>query len=83
LIEATTQSAAVAIVEAYRTASGLPRFVTADACTNPTVHSVANVTSTAGLPFWLAEKSLAAHPAFAAAEDNGKTGTVVTIYTCQ
>ena len=79
----TTQSAAVAIVEAYRTASGLPGFVAADACINPAVHSVVQVTPPTMLSLGFGQKSLAAHPAFAAVEDNGLGAIAVTIYTCQ
>ena len=83
VVDGAAVSPAVAIVEAYRTASGLPRFVTADACANPTAHSTVQVTPSALLPPGLAKKSLAPHPAFAAAEDNGLGAVAVTIYSCQ
>lgn len=76
-------AAALAIVESYRTASGLKPFVDSVSCAVPLVHVTVHVTPSELLPIGLAVTSLVPDPAHASAQETGGGPVTVTVYTCK
>jgi hypothetical protein len=82
-VQTGTGTDPLGVVEAYRLASGLPAFVSAEACGQSRVHASVVVTPNEQLPPGQAKKSLAPHPAYATADSNGPGAISVTIHACQ
>lgn len=83
VVNQVTTAAALAIVETYRTASGLSPFVDSVDCGTPLAQATVLVTPPSLLPSGLANQSLLPDPAHASAQDTGNGPVTVTIFSCQ